>query len=105
MWGRENLIAMKPSLGFIFHCFVVQGESPAPWRKLSALEENAESVADDPERRLDDRPSRVCRRSDDTVGLIAAGGGRGGGFRGRVIAGIAARRVGCLAARVRTGLE
>ena len=62
--------------------------------ELSALEDNAQGVADDPKWRLDDCPGRIRRRSDYAVGLIAPGSGCSGSFRGRVVTGVAGRRVG-----------
>jgi len=106
-----------------FHTSLGRG-NPCTLAKLSALEENAQRVADDPEWRFDYCADRITSRSDDAVGLIVPGSGCsgsfrgrvaiarlvagsvGGGFRGRVtITRIAGGRIGCAATRIRAGLE
>jgi hypothetical protein len=55
-------------------------------------------------RRLDYRPGRIRRRSDDAVGLTGRRSRSGGSFRGRItITRITGRCVRCLPARIRAG--
>lgn len=71
-------------------------------RVTSRLENDADGIADEPERRCDYGPGGIRSRSNDAVRLVGGRGGRGTAGHNRITR---HSRVGCLRARVRAGLK